>query len=203
MFTIFKCSATQIAPSPNLTGSQRAPSCGNATRLVFCADPSGLRPAYITRAARQDAKPVVATFEFRLHGIKGRIHVRTLPGRDARGRWDTWGDFYVVVVVSSSLESGSASAFARGGSFVCTEDRHGETEVCVCVCVGGRGLMAFRFWTGRGGLRREKKAATPFTCTSLLGNEALLSTGSSVFSPGLKAKQRKAPEKCAVRLKQH
>lgn len=45
--------------------------------------------------------------------------------------------------------------------------------------------------------------ATPFTCSSLLGNEAPLSGGSSVFSPSSKAKHRKAPEKCAVHLKQH
>lgn len=66
-------------------------------------------------------------------------------------------------------------------------------------CVYGQARQdPARRWLWEGGA-----AATPFTCSSLLGNEAPLSGGSSVFSPGSKAKHRKAPEKCAVHLKQH
>lgn len=66
-------------------------------------------------------------------------------------------------------------------------------------CVYGQARQdPARQWLWEGGT-----AATPFTCSSLLGNEAPLSGGSSVFSPGSKAKHRKAPEKCAVHLKQH
>lgn len=84
-------------------------------------------------------------------------------------------------------------------------DRHDETEVwvCVCVCGEGEGVNGVQVLERGVGWIVAKKAATPFTCTSLFRNEALLSTGSSIFSPGLKAKQRKAPEKCAVRLKEH